>query len=459
MRKTYALETKEEAMSHDTMSRLESVVHEMQLVQCAMQDILLQSNLVSSDKFASVLHRKRFDAVCLAHHCSWECSILDAVRFVAPFLSPGDACRVHHASRSVAAGTREEILALKCRHAAVYVSGGFDGQVVLSSLERLDLGSASWRALPPMSRQRRNATAAAMNGRLYVCGGRELGEVLRCVERFDPEAGSWQQALAMSQRRCEAPAAVHGGGLCLLGGSCGSSSSKSLCHAERLTSGGRSWTPLPNLQLFRSGAVAAVVGGRLYVVGGHDGGRALGSVERMEVRGRDGAADWEILPPMAHQRADAMGVVVGSRLFVCGGRDGREFLSSVECLDTAGAGTWQSLPPMLQPRAASCAVAVAGLLYVCGGMENERRETTSTVEKFDFAAGCWLPAPSMLQRRRFATAVAAADRLYVCGGFDDQFCLDTAEFLADDGWHSMSPMVHRRAGAQGLVSRGRADVK
>jgi len=91
-------------------------------------------------------------------------------------------------------------------------------------------------------------------------------------------------------------------------------------------------------------------------------------------------------------------------LYVCGGWDGRQRLSSVErfcpCL-----GLWEELAAMLERRDRAAVGAIAGRLYICGGFDGDR--DLSSAEFFDPALGRWTALPEMAERRSSAVAVTA----------------------------------------------------
>jgi len=108
----------------------------------------------------------------------------------------------------------------------------------------------------------------------------------------------------------------------------------------------------------RSVTAAASVDGRLYVCGGHNGQQELSSAERYD----PGAGAWEAMLPLSQRRSGAAVAVAAGRLYVCGGYDGWEVLSSVERLGPEAA-VWEPAPAMSERRDhAAAAVFTGGLL-------------------------------------------------------------------------------------------------
>mmetsp|Transcript_36299 Transcript_36299/g.113084 ORF Transcript_36299/g.113084 Transcript_36299/m.113084 type:complete len:323 (+) Transcript_36299:146-1114(+) len=149
---------------------------------------------------------------------------------------------------------------------------------------------------------------------------------------------------------------------------------------------------------------------------------------------------------MPTSRALPHTAVVGSRLYVLGGRDGSRAMRSLECLDPER-GTWEVLPPMSEPRVFAASAVVAGNVYVAGGL-SEQGETHSA-ERYSPRARAWQPLPHMAQPRAFGTAAPMAEgRLLVCGGigscgFDQSAeCFVPAEAagVGPGVWKSLLPM-------------------
>jgi hypothetical protein len=53
----------------------------------------------------------------------------------------------------------------------IYAIGGFDGNNVLNSVEKLKPGATSWTPVASMSENRRDMAVTVDNGKIYVCGG------------------------------------------------------------------------------------------------------------------------------------------------------------------------------------------------------------------------------------------------------------------------------------------------
>eukprot|EP00927_Polykrikos_kofoidii_P056158 TRINITY_DN50322_c0_g1_i1.p1 TRINITY_DN50322_c0_g1~~TRINITY_DN50322_c0_g1_i1.p1 ORF type:complete len:418 (-),score=60.76 TRINITY_DN50322_c0_g1_i1:275-1528(-) len=382
----------------------------------ALRECLTNTGALDEVRFLVQLHRRSFAAVRSRYGLVLNARLDTVVGIPAIALTAGQSAghtamrRLREASKAthVAAG---DILGLLCP-GHVYVCGGFEGTLALSSTERFDPASQLWEAVPPMVEARQYTCSAVVSGRIYVCGGWGGPRPVSSVERLDP---------------------VH-----------------------------RTWEAMPPMLVARWGAAAGVVSGKLHICGGLDETRQpLSSVERLELA--SGFADsngdsplWESMPAMSERRGWPAAGALAGLLYVCGGRDEqREPLNSVERLRTDGT-TWEPVAPMAEQRAGAAAAAVAGRLYVCGGAFGA--QMLSSAERFDPKAQIptWEFLPAMTSRRAYVAAAAVAGRLHVFGGNDGAQCLSSAEQFnpATGTWFPLPTMSERRSGAAATVLRG-----
>jgi len=377
----------------------------------ALKECLTSKGVLDEVRFLVHLHRRRFAAACLTHGLTIHAR-LDTVIDVRAIAFTAGQCAGPTAMRSLREASKglnpasTDILA-KLSPGYVYVCGGFEGTLALSSSERYEPVEHSWEAVPPMAEARQYTCAGVVDGKIYVCGGWGGPQPVSTVERLDPVSGIWEG--------------------------------------------------MPPMLVARWGAAAGVVDGRLHICGGLDESRQpLSSVERLElVKNEDGAptAIWEPVPVMAERRGWPAAGVLGGLLYVCGGRDEqREPLSSAERLNTAGT-IWEVLPSMAEQRAGAAAGGAAGRFYVCGGAFGA--QMLSSAERFDPKAHAWETLPSMASRRAYVAAAAVSGRLHVFGGNDGVQCLATAEQFdpATGAWTPLITMSERRSGAAATVLR------
>lgn len=376
----------------------------------ALQELLEEANVISSQWLSARLHRRRFTRIAAAHPCEFEGSLPQTAELIVRYLTPPDA----QALPALAKGASPAAVALnrirRERRVRLYVCGGFVRPNCLSSVECFDADTetASWAPVAPMLQVRDRASAAVVAGRLYICGGTTEGQAaLRSVERYDPETGVWEAMPNMAHARRNTSAAVVAGRLYVCGGS---DEVRSMRSVERFDPAQGVWEAMPRLLQERARASTVAVKGCLYVCGGHAWPRALNSVERLVPPDRPGICgtdlcSWEVAPPMLQGRWNASAAVINGRFYVCAGHSGQRVLSSVERFDP-DAGAWESMPAMLQERTDASAAVVAGRLYVCGGSDAQR--AVKSVERFDPEAGTWSSMPPMLQERTGASAAALA---------------------------------------------------
>ena len=108
---------------------------------------------------------------------------------------------------------------------------------------------------------------------------------------------------------------------------------------------------------------------------------------------------------------------------------------------------WTMLPPMNRIRSNACAVSHAGLVYIIGGFDGT--EILSSIEIYDPQTNQWTYGPSMLVRRSGLRAVVHKGKIYAMGGYDGQDrlssveCLDPLRLLP--GWKLVAPMMSQRS--------------
>mmetsp|Transcript_152021 Transcript_152021/g.488104 ORF Transcript_152021/g.488104 Transcript_152021/m.488104 type:complete len:283 (-) Transcript_152021:68-916(-) len=214
----------------------------------------------------------------------------------------------------------------------------------------------------------------------------------------------------------------------------------------------------------REGAAASGVEGRLYVCGGSDGSQSLSSVVCFDPL----KSAWHEAPPMRQRRHRAVAATVAGVLCVMGGKDGEEHHQSMECLDLSSAShaswappgarsEWLALGSMSERRHGAVAAAIAGSVYVGGGFNGQF--DLKSAERFATSTRTWESLPDMADRRHGPLAAAIGSNWYVCGGFDGPR-LGGSEFLdtTTRTWHDFPSLPQWRRGAVAAAVAGKLYV-
>jgi glucose/arabinose dehydrogenase/Ca2+-binding RTX toxin-like protein len=214
-------------------------------------------------------------------------------------------------------------------------------------------------------------------------------------------------------------------------------------------------------------AGGADVGGKLYVVGGKDSAQHLSSVRVFD----PATGSWGVASNLPGPAVENPAVAADDgKLYAFGGSTAA-FSGAVDTgavLDP-GTGAWTPLPPMPTPRGGATAQAIGGKLYVAGGIGADGA-SLDTVEVFDPSAGpsgAWAPATPMSTRRDNAGSALLDGKLYVFGGRTRNAdgstvngTLDSTEAYdpATGSWEPRASMpTGRRAMAVGTLN-GRAQL-
>lgn len=150
-----------------------------------------------------------------------------------------------------------------------------------------------------MKYRRSQAAAEVWNGKFIVCGGREDKNVLSTVECFDPESGVWTEMLDMPTPRSGHSLISYSDKLLLIGGYDGKMWLNSVLELSNLKEIG-DWNELSPMEHRRSYFTATVLGSELYIIGGRN--ETCNGLDNSEIFN---GKDWRTGPVVPTERSDS----------------------------------------------------------------------------------------------------------------------------------------------------------
>lgn len=194
-----------------------------------------------------------------------------------------------------------------------------------------------------------------------------------------------------------------------------------LTTAHRFDPAEGTWSSLPDLPEFRTGATAAVLGdGTLILAGGARGETALATSLILD----RGAEQWRPGPELPYPQAHAAGASAGDLIYLAGGsQPGHE-----DALLTyaASTGEWTELHPMPAPLQRAAAVFLGDALYVLGG-QTPAGEASAAVFRYNPGAATWERLADLPRAIGTIAATSVDGRIWVFGSERQAFSFDPAE--------------------------------
>ena len=234
----------------------------------------------------------------------------------------------------------------------VYVVGGTDGGMVMSSVEVLDLSvhddKPEWSMLEkPMSCPRWGCAVVSCRDRLYVIGGHNGTAPLKSSEVYHESTGEWRSLPDMSVARSQCAAAVIDECIYVLGGT-DAQNTHSSCEVYDMATNSWSSTALPDMNTARSGCCAAAIGNQLFCMGQAN--------------------------PDFSTYQEYLSYIMNDRKML---RRNKSTLQCGETINVAGDQQWLRLPPMATIRYQAAVVALDNhQLVIVGGESRSKRHDT-----------------------------------------------------------------------------------
>jgi serine/threonine protein kinase/N-acetylneuraminic acid mutarotase len=388
--------------------------------------------------------------------------------------------------RRMLAGTADDKL--------VYIAGGNNGTSDLTTVEAYDPAANTWMSLPDLADPRSDFGVAVADNRLVAVGGLSSGKVLNSVAAFDRATQTWASLPTMTTARHGMVVAAVGSNVYAMGGSTGvgdgpvTSSAESLKLAPRKPQPAPQWRTLPDAPTARLMMAWTVLNGKIWIAGGMRHGETLSIVQSYdpqtgvwqtepplpiplnhataatyhdEVVVIGGAVDeiaqasnrvfalrggsWVELPTLTHARAAAAAAVVGDKLVVTGGQNGKQLVPQTEVFD---GNSWQQAADLPTPREHLAAVSDGVYVYAVGGRFLSADKNSAAFDRFDPETGQWDKLVDMPTPRGSFGAGYIDGRIVAVGGEEPTRVLATVEMydIADGKWATLAPIGTPRHG-------------
>ena len=172
------------------------------------------------------------------------------------------------------------------------------------------------------------------------------------------------------------------------------------------------WNEMAELNSKKSYHGAAVFNNTLVVCGGYDGKSYLSSSEAYDAE----TNKWKLISSLNESRLGNQSATSGGCLYTMGGFDEKNILSSVERLDGLDQ-SWKSVSSMQTRRCEFAAVSCDDVIYAMGGWSHSFKFVKS-VEKYDSAADKWIYVRDMNIERYRHSACVMQNKIFVVGGWN-----------------------------------------
>lgn len=215
----------------------------------------------------------------------------------------------------------------------LYVTSGRSGNGLLAQTEFYNPQTNKWMSTGALPASSYWPGLVSLHGFLYLVGGRTPTNRLKTVWRYDPRINQWDMVAPLREER-SGPAVVS----CMnhiyaIGGR--KSAIEDLRSCERYSPLTNMWKDISPMKTGRSLAAAANIGHRIFVIGGsEDSGTYQLAINTNEVYNCL-VDEWSLIARCHADRVAPGGCSIGNKIYIFGGRNQQESLTSIEAYDSS----------------------------------------------------------------------------------------------------------------------------
>lgn len=243
---------------------------------------------------------------------------------------------------------------------------------------------------------------------LIILGGMRSSKTCKCYNVYRQK---WMQlpSMLVGQRRSENTAVVIADGKIFCFGSASDCTTEG--GSEYFNPDKNCWKSIASLNTCHRFMFCCVnLKGVIYALGGYD---TISQAVHCAVESYNPKYNiWEYAPPMLSRRYAFTAQVVDNKIFVIGGYNLTECLSSCEYYDMATE-QWKYIANMPQPRARHTTAYLHGLIYVVSGMASFKGTFVDSVVAYDPVTDRWRCCAPLPFLPTSPQLVALHDRLYI----------------------------------------------
>lgn len=209
------------------------------------------------------------------------------------------------------------------------------------------------------------------------------------------------------------------------------------------------WSSVAEMPARRCRAGLVVLGGRVYACGGFNGSLRVRTVDVYDAT----LDQWTACAGMEARRSTLGVAVLNNCIYAVGGFDGSTGLNSAEMYDPRTQ-EWRMIASMSTRRSSVGVGVVNNLLYAVGGYDGASRQCLSSVECYNPETDTWSPVSDMSARRSGAGVGVLDGILYAVGGHDGPLVRKSVEAYNPESnvWTNVADMslCRRNAGVVAL---------
>lgn len=270
-------------------------------------------------------------------------------------------------------------------HEKIYLIGGMDIKgKTLKIVEEYDPANGTWATKTPIPTGRFGAESVVWNDEIYVIGGRDGNLVLSTIEKYNSATDMWTTLRSMPTERWFPMTEVVDGKIYVIGGISGTGDNrKTVATVEVYSIKDNTWSSLPDAPFSRQNGASAVMGDAIYIISGRSGTGEGPSTDPTVNKFDTASGQWTRVSSLPEGRTGVRGATVSRGMIVVAGGAAMDKLLPGVLVYSPQSDRWEQKFTLNVPRTGNCCVSIGNTLYILSGSSSaDPVRMTTKVESF-----------------------------------------------------------------------------